>query len=360
MSRKDLSECVCGICFTGFKGVPYEEIYDTKCSCTDSKYHAGCANMIYEELVNNNKTEDSCPICRKDNIVKTDDINNFLLEYANREINYGKTKKAKIKFTNTKMMFRKLYVSFLKGKNIADGNMKWIQKIYNVIFVIWFVTIHILAHILYKDIRDDIIKCKIKENATDPGSDYLHDCSDFYVNTYINNFNTNHYTGMVVFIFLYIIVNANVNHTFISNVLEYFVFTLFMIIHLSIWKSLIKIDLPKYTTRIPSVYLFITYIILMLLSLFLISILRELNTINEKHNIIKLDNILDYYFKDGYDYEEELKKGKTDNSNEEKTDNLNEEKTDNLNEEKTDNLNGEKTENLNETKTDNLNGTIYI
>ena len=338
MSSKEKIEYICGICATGFDGVPKKDIYDTKCSCTDSKFHPGCINMLYEGMTKNSLSKDKCPTCRKDNILNRDDIHKFLLECANREINYNNKGNSKVKkrgigaklLKNIKLFFRKLYVGLLKGKTNGHGDVKKIQMVYFVTFMIWLVSSHLFASYLFKDNYNEMRKCQIKVNSSDLESEYLYNCSDFYRNSDPDSYQTIYYLILPWCVILYLIVFINVLRTFSGNVLEFSVFTLMMIIHLCVWTPLIDVNFPEATTRIPSLYLLITYIIKIAISLLLITILRELNTLNDKHKIIKLDGILGYKFKDGYDYEEALEKGEIEHTNVDETEKITTDETKNI------------------------------
>lgn len=285
----------CVICLADFENTPKEHIYHPKCPCGISiAYHPRCINDLREDTLHPLQ----CPQCKKQFLKK--DIDDFLLKVVSSETNSQRDvpKPPKcLQLTNKILnIFRPVYNYCLKGGVNGQDNIKVIQPLMNLMFVIWFIYLHVMIHEIYTDKYNDI----------------KHDCSQNITNTtdnscnYAYDYRARHYSMSFFFGIFYIVVCYSVNNTFYGNVLEYAVFTLIMIIECAIWEPLVDKGYNDFTIY-PGLFLLILSVISLLVCLGLIIILRSIEEFNNKYKFLpeKITSFIGYHFKTGDDYDEE-------------------------------------------------------
>jgi hypothetical protein len=301
MQNNDLT---CTICLCDFKNTPEKHTYHPKCGCkVGIAYHPACINDLLESVDYGLK----CTQCRKP-IPKTD-IHKFLIDVVNSEQddesrqNIPKPPKC-LQLTNSFLnFFRPVYNYCLKGGVEGDDNVKIIQPMMNIMFIIWFIYLHVQIHNMYSDKYNEMKdECNLNTTNTTNTDDYCNELTDY---------KAAHYAMSTFLGLLYIVICYSINSTFYGNVLEYTIFTLGMIIDCAIWGTLKKDGYNDFT-KYPGLYLFIISLISLTVCLILIIILRSMEEINNKYKILpsKITSFIGYKFKNGDEYDNEADNNK--------------------------------------------------
>lgn len=295
------NELTCVICLSNFENTPKEHIYHPKCGCGVAiAYHPQCINRMREDTSHELK----CPQCKR--AIHKKNIDDFLLKVVNMETQsqHDIPKQPKcLKLANSFLnLFRPVYDYCLKGGVEGQDNIKVIQPLMNLMFLIWFIYLHVMITDIYQEKYDDI----------------KHDCSQNNVThcDSAEDYKAAHYSMSFFCGIMYVIVCYSINTTFYGNVLEYTIFTLGMIVDCAIWKPLINDGYNDFT-KYPGLFLLVFAIISLFVCLVLIIILRCVEEINNKYKILpsKITSFIGYHFKTGDDYDEEAEQRQTGKKN---------------------------------------------
>lgn len=274
---------ICPLCHVNFSNVPPEEIFKIDCKCTDSKYHAGCIKLIYDNQIKNNVSIFSCPICRK-STTSIDDMERFL--------------KIKKNF-NCESCVNEYY-------NQIDTLMPLII----ITCLCWFVyTRYVMTVLAKSEHNDKVVECNQTYNLmnqTLQNNTFLYDkCLDSAHQFIITHYVLGVFFGMVEFAVSYMIIFVCLHD---KIVIPSLIYAFILLVITILWHTISKTKFYDKASGIPSIFDFILYCIGFVIYIFSL-IIGGLTYGVFKEHLHTFKNIFTcchkkLIYKTGYDYEE--------------------------------------------------------